>query len=609
MRCREGARKMMMRKLLSLLTLILLIESVPLCAQQKLKFSIASFEMDQLDMTARNEAYKKVDGSGSLYAIIKVTSNNPDDRLNEYNFSFGNLRHIVEEHDDELWIYVQKNAKMVTISRAGYTTISKYDLKTTIESGRTYVMQLSTTGPVVYTQMVQFVVMPANVDAVVMVKSSRQDATEELLGTVDATGQVAKSLPFGTYTYKVITGNYHVSEGRFTLKDRTQIYKEEVTLRPNFSTITLRTNPDAEIYVNGEKIGIGSWTGILRTGNYQVECRQERHKSTNQYISVEENKNRTIDLTPPTPITGTVAITSRPLGASITIDGKDYGMTPQNINDIIIGHHTVTLSKRNYKTENLPIEVLENQTADVDVTLSDMAMMTIKSRPTNADLYIDGQHVGKTPYSAEMASGDYDIRLAKAKYCDMEKRIHLDSANPELSFSLSQQYVQPTSFYLNASFQAVSLMGPEIAVGTYISGFNVEGFLLYGINKSETIFWNYTGDGEHRPMQSDYTATAFGGRVGYGLIAGPRLRITPQAGLSVVGFADDNKSTEGHVVSGTIGIRADAAVASHAGIFITPEYAFALKKSKAFELLEPISSKIKAWGNGFNIRIGLSIFF
>ena len=173
-----------------------------MCAQQRQKFSIASFEQDPFDLTAKNDVYKKIDGSGSLYAIIKVTSNNPEDNLKEYNFNFGNLRSIVEQHDDELWVYVQKNAKLVTISRTGYTTISKYDLKTTIEAGKTYTMSLTTTGPVVYTQMLQFVVRPVNVGAVVMIKSSKQNATEEMFGTVDATGSVAKSMEYGTYTYK-----------------------------------------------------------------------------------------------------------------------------------------------------------------------------------------------------------------------------------------------------------------------------------------------------------------------------------------------------------------------------------------------------------------------
>lgn len=76
-----------MRKLQFLGVLVMLLCCLPVSGQKNLKFSIASFEHDPFDLTAKNDAYKKIDGSGALYAIIKVTSNNPDDNLNEHTFS------------------------------------------------------------------------------------------------------------------------------------------------------------------------------------------------------------------------------------------------------------------------------------------------------------------------------------------------------------------------------------------------------------------------------------------------------------------------------------------------------------------------------------------
>ena len=84
--------------------------ALPASAQTKLRFSVAAFEQDVTDLSAQSTQYKKTDGSGSLYAIVKVTSNNPDDDLREYKFNFGSLKHIVEEHDGELWLYVQPTA-------------------------------------------------------------------------------------------------------------------------------------------------------------------------------------------------------------------------------------------------------------------------------------------------------------------------------------------------------------------------------------------------------------------------------------------------------------------------------------------------------------------
>lgn len=213
--------------------LMVLLGAVCVEAQHLQKFSIASFELDPFDITPLNKLYEKVDGSGFRYAIIKVSSTNPDDNLKEYSFNFGNLNSFVEQHDNELWVYVQKNAKLVTISRPGYTTLNKYDLKTTIQDGKVYVMQLDAAKPVVHTQMVLFNITPANAGTIVTVRSMKANAQEEVFGTTDINGSVAKALQLGTYTYKVIANNYITSEGRFTLDDRHQIYQERVVLKSN----------------------------------------------------------------------------------------------------------------------------------------------------------------------------------------------------------------------------------------------------------------------------------------------------------------------------------------------------------------------------------------
>ena len=591
-----------------MLCLLLLLFSMTASAQNR-KFSIVSFELDQFDMTAKNEQYKKIDGNGDLFSIIKVTSNNPEDDLKAYHFSFGNMNHEVVQKDGELWVYVQRNAKMVTISRTGYATLNKYDLKTTIQEGRTYTMQLSVTVAPVYTQMVQFTVEPVSSKAVVMVKSSKKDAVEELFGNIDKNGGVAKSLPYGTYTYRVVAENYHASEGRFTLGDKTKTHVEKVTLRANFSEVTLHVDAAADIYVNGEKKGNRTWKGILKAGTYQVECRKINHKSSSQYITVEENDNRTFTLTQPTPITGTLAVTSQPLGATVMIAGKNYGTTPQNINDLVIGRHTVTLTLANHKAETRSVEIKENRTTNLDVKLSDMAQMTINSRPNHASIFVDGKYVGVTPYTAEMASGDYTIRLSHYKYHAFEKSVHLDSSHPNVTLSLNRQYQMPSAFYIQAGMQMGSLMGAEATMGFYINNVNVEGTFLYGLDKSETVYWNYMGTLDMRPKETAYTAMAYGGKVGYGIIIGTRWRFTPQVGAMCVQLKDDDNLTKAHVISGTAGARVDFAAAGCFGLFVAPEMALAVSKSDTYKQLENVSSKVKDWGSGFNVRLGISLTF
>lgn len=584
-------------KWLSVMLVMSLLGLMPINAQQKLKFSVASFEQDPFDTSAKNKQYEKVDGSGSRYAIIKVTSNNPDDDLGAYRFNFGNLRSSTEIRDGILWVYVQKNAKLVTISREGYQTINKYDLHATIEAGKNYVMSLTTSGPVVFTQMVQFKVKPLDAKAVITIKSSKKDAQEELFGTVDTTNDaVAKNLEYGVYTYKVVANNYYPTEGRITLRDKSKTHIEEVVLRPNYAEMTLTVDADADIYINGEKKGTRSWTGALKAGNYQVECRQANHKSSSQYITVVENDNRTIPLTPPTPILGTVAVTSSPLGANISIDGKDYGQTPRNI-DVVIGHHQVVLTQADYKQEQRTIDVRENQTINVDMALSRITKMTIDSNPSGASLSIDGKYVGQTPYTSDIASGDYIVRLTENKYRNFEKKIHLDSSNPSILLTLNRQYQQKKTFYGEILGQAGMANGFGVNVGGYISNINIEAGFTYYFGKEE-VYYN----GGLISQLEELSSYSYGIKIGYGVIIGARTRITPQLGICMVQISGDMLASDN--IGMTLSARVEYALSQHCGISFTPEGQFAVSKDETANALIETSSKIKNILSGISAKIG-----
>ena len=677
--------------------MLAILVAMPVSAQTKLKFSVAGFEQDLTDLSAQSAEYKKVDGSGSLYAIIKVTSNNPDDDLREYNFNFGSLKHIVEERNGELWLYVQKNAKTVTITREGYAPVTRYDLHTSIQAGKNYVMQLTAAAKAVYTQMTRFSVTPASANAVVLVKGGSDGSHEELFGVVNANSdEIAKSLEYGSYTYRVISDDYHSVEGRFTLGDRTTIQHETVKLRPrakttartdsqmvrfriqpadaqavvlvkrsgsddpemlfdvadartgaaekflptgnysyrvissdyheaegtigvsgkhsvaeqivqlapNFGTVTMKVDADADIYVNSEKRGTRTWSGRLKAGTYPVECRMANHRPSLQYVKVEENKTQTITLDPPTPINGTLALLCTP-DASISIDGKNVGVTPLNL-EIIIGSHDITFSRENYKSVTKTAIVSENQVTNVSATLQDFTRMTIDSRPEGALLVINGDSVGVTPYSNEMTSGNYDMRLTYPGYRPFEQRVHLDSSNPFKTFVLDKQYQLPSAFYVQAGGQAGTLMGVGASIGGYVHNFNVEAVATMGMVK-ETMYLNYTDNSGNDSRLQELKPLAIGGRLGYGIIIGTRMRLTPQAGAQLLSVKADD--VQGYAICATVGLRFEYVLASHFGISATGEGVFAASKSDSFQQFADLSSKVKGWGTGGNLRLGVYLFF
>lgn len=369
-----------------LLSIFMLLGILPINAQPKLQFSIVSFQADKFDTSANIGDYVEVDGSGNKYAIIKVSSNNHEDNITEFNFNFGNMASHVKDHEGELWVYVQRNAKNVTISRPGYLPISKYNLGMTIEAGQVYKMVLTSDRvqqQVVYDvkmQMVIFQMTPAVSGLTIMIKRQDSDSQAEIFGVTDKNGAVAKSINFGKYAYSVLSPDkmYHVSEGLLAVNNSDETFVEKVSLKPNYADMTFIAEDDVEIFVNNESKGKGRWSERMVSGEYIITCKQANHRDSQQRITVKEGNSETINLLQPTPITGVLTVNTSPLGAAIKIDGKDYGVSPRMIKDLLIGSHNVEFYLPEYKLENRTVIIKEN-----DMTSLDVAMAEINSTVTS----------------------------------------------------------------------------------------------------------------------------------------------------------------------------------------------------------------------------------
>ncbi|MBR4974349.1 MAG: PEGA domain-containing protein, partial [Bacteroidales bacterium] len=59
---------------------------------------------------------------------------------------------------------------------------------------------------------------------------------------------------------------------------------------------------------------------------------------------------------------GTMAIQSKPSGASVKINGRDYGVTPLIVNDMKAGNYTVEISKKGYEKLSYKVQLHEGAT-------------------------------------------------------------------------------------------------------------------------------------------------------------------------------------------------------------------------------------------------------
>ena len=124
-------------------------------------------------------------------------------------------------------------------------------------------------------------------------------------------------------------------------------------------------DPAAEIWVDLEKKGIGTWEDSLSLGFHLFEARKEGMQPTVLRMMLDDPFPKEITLDATGTGYGLVNIHCNVAGASIRIDGKDYGETPRIVRLEASRRYKVTLSKPGYKSVSSLIPPRGNNMVDV----------------------------------------------------------------------------------------------------------------------------------------------------------------------------------------------------------------------------------------------------
>ena len=336
-----------------LLSVVLMLLPFVLAAQQKI--SITAFTMDPLDQAAKT--YAKKDVNGDLYALIKVRP-----ACDDFIFKFGYMKSLPDEvrHPGETWIYVQKNARRISMSGEGYEPLMNEDLGQTLNEGTTYILEWKASKPkedetpAMTWQFVLFRV--AAPDAVVRVNGKSLKPKD---------GVVTAKLPFGRHEYDVSAPMYESSHG-LLIADASQPKQEVlVEMIPLFKEVTLTAADGVEIYIDGEKKGTGRWTGPMEFSNYSIECRKGGYRPSQQDIVISKDGPSSYELKAPEPMYASLVVETEPADSEIYLDGQRQGTTPTLLQKVLAGRHELRIVKAGYEALTQTLDLKENDTQTV----------------------------------------------------------------------------------------------------------------------------------------------------------------------------------------------------------------------------------------------------
>ena len=212
-------------------------------------------------------------------------------------------------------------------------------------------------------------------------------------------------------------------------------------------------------------------------------------------------------------------------------------------------------------------------------------------------------------------------------YVDNEKMLGLVNPKNRLHVSVNdivgrqvvyQKEEEPISnFIAGVGFNVMPMLGPTASVGFDFKHFNVELGGTFGLSKSSDIYI-YDKGGTLKDAYS-YKPMRLFLRAGYDLKVARIFSITPQVGAAfniikgtrLDGVEEAENLLDGaNAISATVGLRLMFAPFGRMfRLHVTPEYDIAVKKDNNFKALSEFDSKIKQWGSGLNINMGILLYF
>ena len=473
-------------------------------------------------------------------------------------------------------------------------------------------------------------------------------------------GEIWVYVPDGTMKMKIShpdLGNLRgadVENGYFMFPQRlkrAKVYRMELTHQEVIKTVgpQIPAGITFNCDINGAEVFLeegNNSTSIGHISNNQLKTTWPKGQTINYRIKKDryedlvgtykvENDENTVDIKLK-PLFGNVIINTLP-DASIYLNENYVGKGSYNDN-LDIGSYTVKVSREGYRDEQKTFNVASGDRKSIDMIPNMIyGSLNVTTTPAGADVYIDGKHMGKTPYNLnQIMVGSHKLEVKKSGYEDWQKNIRIEEGKTDYENIKLSDYgkiminanIPRSSVFVNDRYMGTTPYNLSGPAGKY--KIKVENGSEYGIFRknlyldagSKNIYaklhkilikqWEFYGsfgysytDGSGfnfgmgfflKNINIDFTGIKndlfiLNFALGYGLKFNYNMRITPQIGFS--GRIDPSETYSSKNIF--LGANYDLALLKWIKINLRPGYYI------------PVSNRELPL-KGFGINTGISLF-
>ncbi|MGM0650605.1 MAG: PEGA domain-containing protein [Bacteroidota bacterium] len=229
--------------------------------------------------------------------------------------------------------------------------------------------------------------------------------------TGKTTPDTLRDISSGTHLVQLRDKWYQSQSKKTEVKDE-QTTEAAFEMQKAFAELSITTNPEADIFIDGEKKGNGNWSGRLLSGYYNVKVKKDKYYSDDKQVEIVAGEDQSLSFKLKGK-TGKLDVITEPIAAEIYLDNEKYGTSPQTIKDLLVGDYQLELRKNGYGTYEEIITIKEDETLEIEKELESGREIKITSTPGDASVYINDKLQGKTPFKADLAFGEHTVEVKK----------------------------------------------------------------------------------------------------------------------------------------------------------------------------------------------------
>lgn len=507
-----------MKRLIAIFSIIAL-AAVAAVAQT---MSVAGFEERPMDMDAR-VTHPVTDPNGQTCALIKVETTQTGFGFDTGVIQVVKT----EQKIGEVWVYVQPRVKKITIMHQDYGPVRDYYFPTgALNEATVYLLKLRTAGAPVQAASTQqrsgFLIidsepqgaevwlnnestgevtpfrrklaigdempyrlsLPLYHDEAGMVtvdqpRKELQFALRPAFGSVTVTSTPSGASVFldekqvgqtpltldriasGSHSLRLQAPQYAVERRNVSVADG-QTANVAVTLAARFAEITVQAPQGAVVTVDGDRKGSGTLSWRQGEGLCDIVVSMAGHRDARRQLEVVAGRAQTVQLTPQ-PIYGSASVDSDLMDAEIWIDGKQYGVTPNVVERLLVGSHTLVLKKSGYADLQQQFSVEEGKEASLSVKLPAGRSVQFTSEKPGMQIIVDGKKLGTTPLTAVVGIGHHSVSAMRGGDIIDVRDLDITSAGAPLTMAFRD-------FNHTFTVNGVQFTMVEVGGGTFTMG-------------------------------------------------------------------------------------------------------------------------------------------